>query len=86
MIEYINEQIDCICVYKKSPSIVVPQKIKWNGRVYKITKLGYHHKRRDGRYIYHIFSVSTDTLAFKLKLDTETLRWWLEEVSDGSSN
>jgi hypothetical protein len=86
MIEHINEQIDCICIYKKSSSGVMPVKIKWNGRVYKIKKLGYHHKRRDGRYIYHIFSVSSDSLAFKLKLDTQTLKWWVEEVSDGSPN
>ena len=84
MIEHINEQIDCICVYKKIGATVMPYQIKWNGRVYKITKLGYHHKRRDGRYIYHIFSVATDSLAFKLKLDTETLHWYVEEVSDGS--
>lgn len=86
MIEQINEQIDCICVYRRSPACVVPYKIKWNGRVYKITKLGYHHKRRDGRYVYHIFSVATDSLFFKLKLDTETLYWYVEEVSDGSAN
>lgn len=86
MIEQINEQIDCICIYKKSPSCVFPYKIKWNSRTYIIKKIGYHYKRRDGRFIYHIFSVATDTLAFKLKLDTETLFWYVEEVSDGSAN
>jgi hypothetical protein len=86
MIEKINEQVDCICIYKRVGGSVMPYKIRWNGRIYKITKVGYHHKRRDGRYIYHIFSVATNTLFFKLKLDTETLHWYVEEVSDGSSN
>ena len=86
MIEHINEQIECICVYRKSSPSVMPVKIKWNGRIYKIVKLGYHHKRRDGRYVYHIFSVTSDYLAFKLKLDTQTLKWWVEEVSDGYPN
>ncbi len=86
MIEHINEQIDCICIYEKLGAIVKPYKIKWNGRVYKITTLGYHHVRRDGRYIHHIFSVATETLAFKLRLDSETLHWYVEEVSDGAPN
>ena len=85
MLELINEQIDCVCKYTKSPASVVPIEIKWNGRTYTIIKVGYHHKRRDGRYVYHIFSVSTATLFFKLKLDTETLHWYVEEVSDGST-
>lgn len=86
MIEKINERIDCICIYKKAPASVIPYKIRWNGREYLIAKIGYHHKRREGRYIYHIFSVSSDTLFFKLKLDTQTLYWYVEEVSDGSAD
>jgi len=86
MIEKINEQVDCITIYKKLGGIVMPYKIKWNGRSYLIKKLGYHYKTRVGRIIQHYFSVSTDTLAFKLRFDPENMQWILEEVSDGSSN
>ncbi len=62
---------------------MLPAKVKWQGRVYTITKLGFHHTMRVGRVLHHIFSVATDTLFFRLNLDTETLFWTLEELSDG---
>ena len=48
-----------------------------------ITKLGFHHTVRVGRVLHHIFSVATESMFFRLNLDTETLSWTLEEVSDG---
>ena len=84
MIQKIHEQIDVITIYKRLGSQTTPYKIRWNGRSYLITKVGYHHKVREGRTVFHIFNVCTDTLAFKLKHDTDTLVWILEEVSDGN--
>ncbi len=60
-----------------------PKWVKWRARVHKIEKVGLHYTFREGRVLYHIFSVSTKTLAMKLRFDTETLGWRLEEVSDG---
>ena len=86
MLEKVNERVDCITVYKKEGGIVMPYKIKWNGRTYTITKLGYHHKQKIGTVVHHIFSVATSSLAFRLRFDPDTLFWHLEEVSDGNSN
>ena len=61
----------------------IPKWVKWKNRIYKIDKIGLHYTFREGRALFHIFSVSTNTLAMKLKLDTETLNWKLEEISDG---
>lgn len=83
MTEKVNEKIDVITIYKRLGAKIFPYKIRWNGRDYLIKKIGYHHKVRQGRTIYHIFSVSSDTLAFRLQFDPETLYWTLEEVSDG---
>jgi len=60
-----------------------PKWVKWKNRIYKIDKIGLHYTFREGRVLYHIFSVSTKTLAMKLRFDTETLSWKLEEISDG---
>jgi hypothetical protein len=84
MIETINEKVAVITIYKPGAGHVFPYRLRWQGRDYKITKIGFHHKVREGRALFHIFSVSSDTLAFRLKLDTETLHWILEEVSDGN--
>ena len=83
MHEVINEKVSVITVYDRVKGTVVPQKIKWQGRVYYITKIGYHHKIKKGEKLLHIFSVSNDSIAFRLSFDVENLHWTLEEVSDG---
>ena len=62
---------------------VYPKLIVWNGRVYRVLKVGLHHTFREGRILYHVFSVSTPSLFMKLILNSESLHWVLEEVSDG---
>lgn len=84
MLEKIHEKVDVITIYKKLGGEVTPYKIRWNGRDYITAKTGYHHKVREGRTVYHIFHICTDTLAFKLRHDPDTLSWTLEEVSDGN--
>jgi len=83
MNEKINEKISVVTVFDREKRTVMPQKIKWQGRIYIIDKIGYHHKVKQGKKLLHIFSVSNNSLAFRLELDTETLFWTLQEVSDG---
>jgi len=64
----------------------VPVKILFEGRERLVSQIGFHHTFRDGRVLYHVYSVSAGTLFFRLVLDTETLAWNLEEISDGESN
>lgn len=80
----VNEKVDVITVYNKLGGKVTPYKIRWNGRDYITTKIGYHHKVRTGRQVFHIFHVCSDTLTFRLRHDPDTLFWLLEEVSDGN--
>lgn len=63
----------------------MPYKLRWNGRDYFIKKLGYHHKIKEGKTLIHIFSVSADSLAFRLRFNSDTLSWILEEVLDGNA-
>lgn len=60
----------------------MPKYVVWKGRNYAIEKTGLHHTYREGKTLYHVFSVSSDTLFLRLKLDTDNLSWRLEEVSD----
>lgn len=83
MLEKINEQVSVITVYSREKASVMPYRVRWNGKEYTMTKLGYHYKVKRGRYIHHIFTVSNTSIAFKLFFDTDTLHWWLQEVSDG---
>ncbi len=83
MIEAINEKIAVITVYDPTKKGTMPWRLKWRGKVYHVLKLGYHHRVRQGRVLVHIFTVSTNTLSFKLRFDTESLLWTLEEIADG---
>lgn len=85
MNEIINERVSVVTVYDSSKGVVMPVKLKWAGREYKLEKLGYRHKVRQGRVLLHIFSVANDTLAFKLEFNTENLHWVLQEVYDESA-
>ncbi|OGD69737.1 hypothetical protein A3A84_01030 [Candidatus Collierbacteria bacterium RIFCSPLOWO2_01_FULL_50_23] len=62
---------------------VLPRSLCWDGRVHPITKIGLHHTYRQGRTLFHVFSVLAQTIYFRLRLDTDTLFWQLEEISDG---
>ena len=60
----------------------IPKWVVWKGRNYTIDKVGLHHTLREGRSLYHVFSVVAGTVFLRLKLNTDNLLWRLEEVSD----
>ena len=64
----------------------MPWVVYWRGRRYTITKIGLHHIVREGRVLFHIFSVTDGTTFFRLRFDTETLGWKLLEVEDGTQS
>lgn len=83
MQEIIGEKVSIVMIYDRTRASVMPVRMKWQGKYYPISTLGYHHKYKKGTTLIHIFSVSNDSMAFRLALDTDTLYWTLEEVSDG---
>lgn len=85
MHEIINEKISVVTVYDRIRGTVTPKKIKWQGKIYNLSKLTYHHPERVGRNIIHIFHVSNEAMDFKIKLDSYTLHWTLLEITDGNN-
>jgi hypothetical protein len=83
MQEIINEKVSIVAVFDYAKKLFMPKKLKWQGKVYDIEKVGYHHRIREGRKLIHIFSVANKSTAFRLRFDTESLYWTLEEISDG---
>jgi len=60
-----------------------PKYVIWSGRSHNISQIGLHHLYRQGKTLYHIFSVVSGTVFMRLKFDTDNLRWTLEEIEDG---
>jgi len=83
MIEKVSVPVSVSLSFDSKKRKVFPKWIVWNGRLYPIVKIGLHHTFRKGRVLYHVFSVVSKTLFFRLVLDTDTLHWRLEEISDG---
>lgn len=83
MTEKIDAPVSVNLVYDHIKRKVFPLLIKWDGKLYSIKKVGLHHTFREGKVLYHVFSVSSESLFFRLVLNTENLMWRLEEVSDG---
>lgn len=75
----IHERVSVIALCPGSGR-AVPVKVQWRGRVYHITQLGHHHTVRQGRTLFHVFSVISGGSALRLRMDTETLVWELEEI------
>lgn len=82
MHEIIHEQVSVITIYDRNKGLVIPRKVKWQGRVYTITTIGYHHRIKEGKKLVHVFSVANSSIAMRLLFDTENLHWMLEEISD----
>lgn len=85
MIRKINQPVAVTVFFDGSDQRILPKTIIWNNNSYPINKVGLHHTYKVGESLFHIFTVQSRYLAFRLKLDTQSLRWTLEEISDGLS-
>lgn len=80
MAEHVNEIISVDLVSDAGSGAAYPWTFQWRGRRYTTRTVGLRHCIREGRVLYHIFSVTDGAAFFRLRLDTETLSWRLLEV------
>ena len=83
MIQQIDSPVSVKLMFDSIKRKVYLEEIIWNKRLYPIVKFGLHHTFKEGKVLYHVFSVASDTLFFKLVLNTENLHWHLEQIADG---
>jgi hypothetical protein len=83
MIQDLHEPISVKTIYDHKARKVYPSELLWQNQRCKITKIGLHHTYRTGVGLFHVYSVSTDLLSFKLQLDTTNLFWTVEQIADG---
>ena len=82
MIQDIKAPIGVCSLYNHRKNTSGPIKLFWDGREYLVKKTGLHYSFRKGKTLFHIFTVSTGNLFFKLVLDTDSLFWSVEQISD----
>ena len=83
MIQKLSVPISVDLSFDSKKRTVFLREVIWDGKTYPIVKIGLHHTYKEGRTLFHVFSVASQTLFFRLVLDTDNLFWTLEEISDG---
>lgn len=83
MIQSFDEPISVVFTSNSKTNVVAPASVVWAGRTYPIIKVGLHHKFHDGKTLFHIFSVVSNNIFFRISLNTDNLFWRMQEVSDG---
>ena len=86
MIQKIDIPVSVRLTFDCSTKKVFPHEVIWSGKNYRITKVGLHHYYRQGRTLYHVFSVASREMFFRLVFNTDNLFWRLEEVGDGEAD
>ena len=86
MIQKIQAPISVALIYNHKTREMKPVKVLWEGRPYVINRIGLHHTYRKGRTLFHVFSVESESLFFKLIYNTDSLGWTVEEIADGEPN
>jgi len=82
MITKIDIPVSVTLSFDSDKRKIFPKWVIWNGRLYPVVKIGLHHTFRRGSTLFHVFSVASKNLFFRLVFNTETLHWRLEEIAD----
>ena len=83
MTQRISEPVSVKVIFDHQSGRAKPEQVLWHNKVYPVTQVGLRHVVRDGRKLFHVFSLVSFSTFLRLSLDTEKLSWTLEEVSDG---
>jgi len=83
MIQKVSVPVSVNLVFDHKIRRVFPKSVVWEGKNYPVAKIGLHHTYRQGRTLYHVFSVACPSIFFRLVFNTDNLFWTLEEISDG---
>lgn len=84
MTQKIQQAVSVILASDSQIKKTRPSYLFWKSQKFPITKVAFHHSYRQGQTLFHVYSVLSSQLYFKLVFNTENLSWILEEFSDVS--
>ena len=85
----LHEPVSVLAGYSEKDKQFKPLIVTWGGRDYRLGKIDFYHKTKQGLATLHHYSLSDkeETTYFKLMLDGVNLQWTLEEyMIAGDSN
>jgi hypothetical protein len=81
MRDSLNEPVSVVFFYDAKMQHIQPHSITWKERNYRLGKVDFWHRTREGTTLIHHFSMTDieQTVYLKLALNTNTLHWVIEE-------
>ena len=80
MYQSVSEPIEAYVIYKPDRAEPVLHAFRWRDRRYQITSINLIHSEQSGRTRFVCYSVSCGCNSFRIRLDTERLRWMLDAI------
>lgn len=78
MYDKLHEKIQVTATFASNGKAII-ERFTWKNKDYPVTEVTLITKAYHGRDTVWMFHVVTPTAAFKLRFDTDTMNWWLEE-------
>lgn len=79
MYEPIHEKIQVLVEFTNHRLKIIS--FEWQGREHIVDQINLITKARKGRELVWVYYVSNQGAAYKLRYDTESITWWLEEIT-----
>ena len=88
MREGLHEPVSVLSIYSKDLKIFKPAILTWGGKDYRLGKVDFYHKTKQGTTALHHFSLTDkqETVYFKLLFNASNLNWTLEEYMMAGEN
>jgi hypothetical protein len=85
MKQQVNEEVSVVMYYSAKKRKLVPYRLSWQNKDYELAEVDYYHNYMEGQERQHIFELcdKSNTLWFRLRLDSLNLHWMLEAIHDG---
>jgi hypothetical protein len=74
----VNEKINVLAVFKNGT--IFPYIFSWQNKKRKIEKVNLRYQERNGSFINYYFAIESNGFIGKLKYDSNSMIWTLEEV------
>ncbi len=77
----LHEPVSVLAIYSQKLGVFKPEILTWGGVDYRLGKVDFQHKTKQGTTTLHHFSLSAkdESAYFKLVFDSGSLKWTLEE-------
>jgi len=84
----LHEPVSVLSIYSKKHNVFKPAILTWNNRDYRLGKVDFYHKTKQGLVTHHHFSITDkdESTSFKLLFDANSLQWTLEEYMMAGTN